>query len=149
MAQAESALDELEQAYQAAQRQERPHSQLARARARVTQLTKRIQRGRKTVETYEQKAHKLDATVARLETERQALAARRAELEVDNQTNPNPVTIQIRVDAGFGSGAEIAWLIEMGYIVYTKAYSDKVSQAHASPLPGQTPCGRASARTPR
>ena len=129
LAQAESALDELEQVYQAAQRKERPHSQLARARARVTQLTKRIQRGRKTVETNEQKAYKLDATVVRLETERQALAARRTELEVDNQTNPNPVTIQIRVDAGFGSGAEIAWLIEMGYIVYTKAYSDKVSQA--------------------
>jgi len=145
LAQAELALDELEQVYQAAQRQERPHSQLARARARITQLTQRLQRGRKTVETYEQKAHKLDATLARLETERQALAARRTELEADNQTNPNPVTIQIRVDAGFGSGAEIAWLIEMGYIVYTKAYSDKVTQAMRRRLPADSVWSRVGA----
>jgi len=144
-AQAELALDELERAYQAAQRQERPHSQLARARARITQLTKRIQHGRKAVETNEQKAHKLDATIVRWETERQALAARRAELEVDNQANPNPVTIQIRVDAGFGSGAEIAWLIEMGYIVYTKAYSDKVTQAMRHRLPADTVWSRVGA----
>jgi hypothetical protein len=145
LAQAESALDELEQVYQAAQRQERPHSQLARARARITQLTQRLQRGRKAVEVYEQKAHKLDATLVRLETERQAWVARRAELAADNQTNPNPVTIQIRVDAGFGSGAEIAWLIEMGYVVYTKAYSDKVTQAMRRRLPADSVWSRVGA----
>jgi chromosome segregation ATPase len=145
LAQAESRCDELEQAYGDAQRPERPHSQLARARQHVAQLEKRIQRGLKAVETHEQRSRKLDATLARLETERQTLVARRAELEADNQSNSNPVSIRVRMDAGFGSGAEIAWLIEMGYTVYTKAYSDKVAQA-MRPL---TPCGLASARTPR
>ena len=135
LAQAESRCDELEQVYGDAQRPERPHSQLARARQHVAQLEKRIQRGLKAVETHEQRARKLDATLARLEAERQTLVARRAELEADNQSNPNPVNIRVRMDAGFGSGAEIAWLIEMGYTVYTKAYSDKVAQAMRRRLP--------------
>jgi hypothetical protein len=147
LAQAELALDELEQVAQrqATPRPERPHSRLAHARARVTQLTRRIPRGLKAVEQNERRAHKLDATIARLETERQALAARRRELDADNRSNPNPVTIQVRVDAGFGSGAEIAWLIEMGYVVYTKAYSDKVTQAMRRHLSAQAVWSRVGA----
>lgn len=145
LAQAESRRDELEQAYGDAQRPERPHSHLARARQQVAQLEKRIQRGLKAVETHEQRARQLDATLARLEAERQTLVARRAELEVDNQSNSNPVSIRVRVDAGFGSGAEIAWLIEMGYTVYTKAYSDKVSQAMRRRLPAETVWSRVGA----
>ena len=127
MAAAEGALLELEQAAQGLQRPARPHGQLARARARVQQLTQRLQRRRKALEKQERSAQPWDATLARLETERLSLVARHAELEVDNQTNPNPIDLQVRVAAGFGSGPEIAWLIEMGYVVYTKAYSDKVT----------------------
>jgi hypothetical protein len=145
LAQAESRRDELEQAYGDAQRPERPHSQLARARQHVAQLEKRIQRDLKAVETHEQRARKLDATLARLEAERQTLVARRAELEVDNQSNSNPVSIRVRMDAGFGSGAEIAWLIEMGYTVYTKAYSDKVAQAMRRRLPADAVWSRVGA----
>jgi hypothetical protein len=145
LAQAESRCDELEQVYGDAQRPERPHSQLARARQHVAQLEKRIQRGLKAVETHEQRARKLDATLARLEAERQTLVARRAELEADNQSNPNPVSIRVRMDAGFGSGAEIAWLIEMGYTVYTKAYSDKVAQAMRRRLPADAVWSRVGA----
>jgi hypothetical protein len=145
LAQAESRRDELEQADGDAQRPERPHSQLARARQHVVQLEKRIQRGLKVVETHEQRARKLDATLARLEAERQTLVARRAELEADNQNNSNPVSIRVRMDAGFGSGAEIAWLIEMGYTVYTKAYSDKVAQAMRRRLPADAVWSRVGA----
>jgi hypothetical protein len=145
LAQAESRRDELEQAYGDAQRPERPHSHLARARQQVAQLEQRIHRGLKAVETHEQRARQLDATLARLEAERQTLMARRAELEVDNQSNPNPVSIRMRVDAGFGSGAEIAWLIEMGYTVYTKAYSNKVTQAMRRRLPADAVWSRVGA----
>ena len=145
LAQAESRRDELEQAYGDAQRLERPHSHLARARQQVAQLEKRIQRSLKAVETHEQRARKLDATLARLEAERQTRVARRAELEADNQNNSNPVSIRVRMDAGFGSGAEIAWLIEMGYTVYTKAYSDKVAQAMRRRLPADAVWSRVGA----
>jgi hypothetical protein len=129
LAEAELEVEHLEQVYQAKQWTAKPHSQLARARGWVIQWAKKIQRGLKAIELNEQRALRVDQDIARWDAERLALAARRAELEVDNQTNPNPVTIQMRIDAGFGSGPEIAWLIEMGYIVYTKAYSDKVTQA--------------------
>ena len=43
-------------------------------------------------------------------------------LEMDNQTNFNPVSIVLRIDAGFSTGPNMAWLIEMGYIVLTKAH---------------------------
>ena len=145
LAEAEGALLELEQAAQGLQRPARPHGQLARARARVQQLTQRLQRRRKALEKQERSAQPWDATIARLETERLSLVARHAELEVDNQTNPNPIDLQVRVAAGFGSGPEIAWLIEMGYVVYTKAYSDKVTQAVRRRLPHEVTWSRVGA----
>lgn len=145
LAEAEGALLEREQDAQVLQRPARPHSQLARARARVQQLTQRLQRHRKALEKQERSAQQWDAAIIHLETERLSLAARRAELESDNQTNPNPIDLQVRVDAGFGSGPEIAWLIEMGYVVYTKAYSDKVTQAVRRRLPTEVTWTRVGA----
>jgi hypothetical protein len=43
-------------------------------------------------------------------------------LETDNQTNLNPVCIVLRVDAGFSTGPNLTWLIEMGYAIRTKAH---------------------------
>ena len=37
------------------------------------------------------------------------------------------MTIIVRVDAGFGTGPNITWLLEMGYIVYTKAHNAQVT----------------------
>jgi hypothetical protein len=42
-------------------------------------------------------------------------------LEDDNRTNPNPPVCEARMDSGFSSGANLTWLIEMGYQVNTKA----------------------------
>lgn len=42
-------------------------------------------------------------------------------LEADNRTNPNPPLCEVRMDSGFSSGANLTWLIEMGYQVNTKA----------------------------
>lgn len=42
-------------------------------------------------------------------------------LEADNRTNPNPPLCEARMDSGFSSGANLTWLIEMGYQVNTKA----------------------------
>ena len=44
--------------------------------------------------------------------------------EADNQSNAFPIQAVFRIDAGFGTRENVAWLIEMGYEVYTKPYSD-------------------------
>jgi len=50
------------------------------------------------------------------------------QLEVDNRANPSPPTCEVRMDSGFSGGMPIAWLIEMGYQVNTKAPGDKTTQ---------------------
>jgi hypothetical protein len=51
-----------------------------------------------------------------------------AQLEADNCTNPDPPVCEVRMDSGFSGGEPVAWLIEMGYQVNTKAPSDKTTQ---------------------
>ena len=51
-----------------------------------------------------------------------------AQLEADNRTNPDPPVCAVRMDSGFSGGEPVAWLIEMGYQVNTKAPSDKTTQ---------------------
>jgi hypothetical protein len=52
-----------------------------------------------------------------------------AELEADNRANPNPIPFVLRIDAGFSTGPNLAWLIEMGYIVLTKAHHASISHS--------------------
>ncbi|MGB8647800.1 MAG: hypothetical protein WCF84_21380, partial [Anaerolineae bacterium] len=69
------------------------------------------------------------ATLAPLAAEQTALQQWGQQLEADNQTNPDPPTCRVRMDSGFGSGANLTWLIEMGYEVDTKAIGAKTTQA--------------------
>jgi hypothetical protein len=62
-----------------------------------------------------------------LHCELAALEARLAHFVAENQRNRTPVRAIFRLDGGFGSGENLAWLIEMGYEVYGKAISDKVT----------------------
>ena len=55
------------------------------------------------------------------------MKAHQAQLEADNAANPDPVKMIARLDAGFGTDPNVTWLIEMGYIVYTKAFSTQVA----------------------
>lgn len=135
LAAAQAQLAELEQRYQAAGRPERSHSQLAQVRHRAQGLPKKIRRAERTAQQATARALQAEARQAQGLAEQQVWATRRLALQADNQANPNPVTILVRMDAGFGSGAQIAWLIEMGYLVYTKAYGDKSTQALRRRLP--------------
>jgi hypothetical protein len=76
---------------------------------------------------------RLERTLARLERLRaqqaallvqvEALTSRLAEMTAQNAALPSPVSITIRLDAGFSTDANLAWLIEMGYTVLTKVHS--------------------------
>jgi hypothetical protein len=59
-------------------------------------------------------------TLSQLDQELTALHHWLQTLEADNQSNPNPPTCEARMDSGFSSGANLTWLIEMGYQVNTK-----------------------------
>jgi hypothetical protein len=57
-------------------------------------------------------------------------------LEADNRSNPEPPPyVEARMDAGFVSGDNLTWLLEMGYCPNTKAPSDKTTQALRKNLP--------------
>jgi hypothetical protein len=80
-----------------------------------------------------------------LRQELEALGRYLAQLEADNATNPNPPVCILRVDAGFASGSNVAWLIEMGYQVYTKPLSDQTTTSLRSRITPETVLTRVGA----
>jgi hypothetical protein len=89
----------------------------------------------------EQAAHTkrvLTAHQARLADQEAALVALQtwqAQLEADNAANPNAPEIEARMDAGFASGENLTWLLEMGYAPNTKAPNSRTTTALRAQLP--------------
>ena len=90
---------------------------------------KQRERARQQIRRAEQVIAKHRQKIQSLETERASLRAWLAQLEIDNASNPDAPTCLWRMDAGFGSGENIAWLIEMGYAVETKSPNAKTTRA--------------------
>ena len=123
--------------YQAQGRQERPHSMLAKARRRLAAARRKLAKIPEHWQKVEQAVASHRARLDQLEAERTELKAHLARLRADNGSNPDPVAVVLRLDAGFGTGPNLAWLIEMGYIIYTKAFNAHV----AAKLRGQVQPG--------
>jgi hypothetical protein len=95
------------------------------------------------VTTYEQRLPRLEQAQANAERRLQRhlrdldqlqgevvrLQAHLAQLTQDNMKNSQPIQALFRLDSGFASRENIAWLIEMGYEIYTKARTSKVQDA--------------------
>ena len=76
------------------------------------------------------------ARLAEQQTELSRLRAWQAQLEADNQANPDPPALIIaRMDAGFAAGHNLAWLLEMGYWPDTKAANGQTTLALCQQLP--------------
>ena len=108
--------------YKERQRPERPHSRLAKARAKVGVYQRRQARREKQMAKTKaylqrQQAH-LDQCLGHV----QELERRLTQFEQENATNPSSVRADFRLDAGFGVPENVALLIEMGYEVYIKPY---------------------------
>lgn len=110
--------------YQAKNRPERPYSVLAKARQKLVMWQGRLVRCEKKIIQQEKQlqAHQQQAVIVHARTVR--LQQRLKAFEADNQSNLYPIQAVFRIDAGFGTRENVAWLIEMGYEVYTKPYSD-------------------------
>lgn len=83
--------------------------------------------------------------VGALQEEQKTLTQWLTQLEAENAANPDPPICVLRVDAGFASGPNLTWLIEMGYQVSTKAPNDQTTQALRTRLTPQMPWVRVGA----
>jgi hypothetical protein len=108
---------------------EKPHSQLAKARHKLEAAQAREARNWRDLKKGQAIRINQEGEMQTLQAQLTQLDAWWAELEADNQANPNPVNFTLRIDAGFSTGVNLAWLIEMGYIVLTKAHHAKISQS--------------------
>lgn len=135
----------LEVRYQAEEREVKSYSQLAQARRRLASARKKLARVPERLQQAEQVIVTHRERLDELQAEYAALKAHQAQLEADNAANPDPVKVIVRLDAGFGTDPNVTWLIEMGYIVYTKAFSAQVAaklKAEVSPEAHWTRVGR-------
>ncbi len=103
-------------------RSERQRERLAGWQARLPRLTKQVADCERVITYHQTYLKELTTRVTELQTWQ-------AQLEADNQTNPDLPVCEVRMDGGFSGGEQIAWLIEMGYQVNTKAPSDKTTKA--------------------
>ena len=95
---------------------------------RLAVLERRCVRREKSVETARKKLEKTQVQLkAHLEQEKK-LRQRLEQFEQDTVENPQPVEACFRLDAGFGTYENIALLIEMGYEVYVKLHSHKITK---------------------
>jgi len=119
----------LDKAYRDQEKTEKPHSQLAKTRHKQAAAQKREARAWRNVKKVQAIRINQEGEMQILQEQLTQLEAWLAELEADNQANPNPIGFVLRIDAGFSTGPNLAWLIEMGYIVLTKAHHSSISQS--------------------
>jgi hypothetical protein len=113
-------------------KQARLQQQAAGWQKRLPHLTQQLARAQAVL-------HGHQAWLAEQAAELTRLRAWQAQLEADNQANPNPPQhIIARMDAGFAAGENLAWLLEMGYELDTKAANGRTttvlraSRSHAA-----------------
>jgi len=118
----ESELVALEANYQAKGWVERPHSKLAKTRRKLEATQKREMRAWRDLQKVQAKTTRLHQQISQQQKTLLAVDEWLASLEGDNMANPTPVAIVLRIDAGFSTGLNLTWLIEMGYTVLTKVH---------------------------
>jgi hypothetical protein len=121
---ARQALLQYEAEYQKRKRRERPYSALGKARQCVKMLERRQERRAQQILVLEKRLQHRQRQVFALQAQIRHLSKRLETFEAENRTNACPIQADFRLDAGFGTRENIAFLIEMGYEVYTKPYSD-------------------------
>jgi hypothetical protein len=143
--QMQAEVNQLEAHYHSQGWSERPHSQLTKRRHLLASAQKRASRAWRDLEKRQAQAATLQQRLSHLQDQLLALDEWLAYLDADNMANPNPVTITVRIDAGFSTGPNLTWLIEMGYTVLTKAHHSHTTdrlRRHLPPHPAWTLVGK-------
>jgi hypothetical protein len=117
-------LAQLEAEYKAKGRKERPFSHLGKLRRQLGVLQRRRMRLKKQLPKLDQKRKRRQAQWAESLQVEQRLRQRLEQFERENAANTFPMHAIFRLDAGFSCRENVAWLIEMGYEVYTRPYGN-------------------------
>jgi len=141
----QSMVKHLEAEYQTQQRRASPHCKLAKTRRKLISAQKREQRAWRDLKKKQRQADKRRHRLNELQDQWLALNEWLTCLETDNMANHNPVPIVLRIDAGFSTGHNLTWLIEMGYTLLTKAHHSSTAQSLRRCLASQTEWTRVGA----
>jgi hypothetical protein len=114
---------------------ERPHSKLAQARQRVVSAQKRQARAGRELRATAARLTKWEHTLADGQAQQTQLMDWLAQLESENASLLHPLACILRVDAGFSTDENLTWLIEMGYVVYTKVHNGQTTAKLLRQLP--------------
>lgn len=117
---------------------ERPHSHLAKLRGKLVAAQKRESRIWRELDHLQVRLRQQHQVVQTQQATLLAVDEWLATLDADNRANLNPVTLILRLDAGFSTGANLSWLIEMGYLILTKAHHSQTSDSLRRRLSTQT-----------
>jgi hypothetical protein len=110
-------------------KQARLQTQRERWQQRLPRVEAQIAQVQSVLNTHQARWHRQQAVLT-------LLRDWQAKLEADNQANPNPPPLVIaRMDAGFSSGANLTWLLEMGYFPDTKAPNGQTTATLRAHLP--------------
>jgi len=102
--------------------------------------SKRLLRLEAQIATAQQIIGKHQHQLLEQETSLTDLLRWQAQLDTDNRTNPEPPPyVEARIDAGFASGENLTWLLEMGYGPNTKAPNGQTAIAMRAHLPKGRP----------
>ena len=118
----------LEADYQRDGRMPTPHCRLTRARQKLKTFQTRLPRVQAQLAKAQRRFDRHDRAGQALYTEAEQLKAHLAALESENQANPTPIRAIFRLDSGFATQENMAWMIEMGYDLYTKARAPKIKE---------------------
>jgi hypothetical protein len=124
-----------------------PHSKLAQAGKQKARWERQLSSALEQEEQARRALRCHQQRLAVLTAERDALLRHLAQLEVDNTVNPNPVRIRWLLDGGFGDAANVTYLIEMGYDLYTIAHNGQTTQVLLKEVPDDAPWEQAGSRT--
>lgn len=108
---------------------ERPHSHLAKVRGKLAAAQKRESRVWRDWGHLQARLSRQHQLIQGQQARLLALDEWLATLDADNRANPNPVPLLLRLDAGFSTGANLTWLIEMGYLILTKAHHSQTNDS--------------------
>ena len=110
----------------------RKSQQLAGWQRRLPRLEEQITQSQRVLSQHQARLVEHQAALTRLQTWQ-------AQLNADNQINPDPPAyVEVRMDAGFASGENLVWLLEMGYCPNTKASNGQTTTALRAHITPQT-----------
>lgn len=124
--------------YQQQNRQPTAHCQLTRANRKVATYTKRLPRCQKTLAVAERRLARYEHQFDEAQSLVDQLQRHDDQCQADNAANPHPIQATFRLDGGFASRENIAWLIEMGYEVYTRGRSTTVRDSLSAAVTAET-----------